>query len=85
MQSGRALTKLWVLELRNTAAQYNDPLMGWTGNRDTCQQVKLHFHSLDDALHYAQVHNYNVVLSHPHSTKVMPKCYADNFKFSKIL
>ena len=31
-----------------------DPLMGWTGSRDTMEQVQLWFHTLDEAKAYAE-------------------------------
>ena len=40
MQSGVGKTKEWLLESEPTPKQV-DPLMGWTGSRDTMQQVQL--------------------------------------------
>src|SRR5262245_31117953 len=43
MQSGRALTRAWVLEFAPAERKENDPLMGWVGSGDTEQQVRLFF------------------------------------------
>ena len=48
MQSGQANTREWLLE-SEPAPKILDPLMGWTGSRDTMQQVQLWFHTLDEA------------------------------------
>ena len=54
MQSGRALTDLWVLEFEPAEAKKPDPLTGWAGSGDTREQVKLRFPSLDAATDYAK-------------------------------
>ena len=48
MQSGWGKTKEWLLE-SEPAPKILDPLMGWTGSRDTMQQVQLQFSTLDEA------------------------------------
>ena len=85
MQSGQAKTKQWVLEFRDTAAQYTEPLMGWTGSRDTRKQVKLYFLTLNDAKDYALNHGLQASVRQPHRLHCQPKSYADNFKATKIL
>ena len=42
-QSGQARSKNWVLEFPPEFAPQIDPLMGWTGTRDTRRQVRLWF------------------------------------------
>ena len=58
MQSGQRNTKEWVLEAE-PARKELDPLMGWTGSRNTMEQVKLFFHTLDEAKAYADNFAYN--------------------------
>ena len=53
MQSGQGKTKEWLLE-SEPMPKILDPLMGWTGSRDTMQQVQLWFHTLDEAKAHAE-------------------------------
>ena len=53
MQSGQRNTKEWLLE-SEPAPKEIDPLMGWTSSRDTMQQVKLYFATLEEATAYAK-------------------------------
>ena len=53
MQSGQRNTKEWLLE-SEPAPKEIDPLMGWTSSRDTMQQVKLYFATLEEAKAYAE-------------------------------
>ena len=39
MQSGRALTKRWLLEYEPESPRKIDPLMGWTSSGDMLSQV----------------------------------------------
>ena len=50
MQSGRAGTKSWIMEIEPEARREMDPLMGWTSSRDTRGQVRLAFDSDWDAM-----------------------------------
>lgn len=85
MQSGQGKTKQWILEFKDLTAQYTEPLMGWTGSRDTRKQVKLYFLTLNDAKDYAHNLGLEVFIRQPHKAIYQPKSYADNFKASKIL
>ncbi|MFZ3032473.1 MAG: ETC complex I subunit [Parvibaculum sp.] len=79
MQSGRARTKLWVLEFVSTDRQI-DPLMGWTSSLDTNTQVKLQFESKEAAVAYATKHGIDYQLVEPRTPRPLLKAYADNFK-----
>ena len=79
MQSGRARTKLWVLDFVSTDRQI-DPLMGWTSSPDTNPQVSLRFESKEAAVAYATKHGIDFQLVEPKSPRVLLKAYADNFK-----
>ena len=79
MQSGRAKTRLWVLEFVSTERDI-DPLMGWTGSTDTNPQVKLQFESKEAAVAYATKHGIDFQLVEPKTPRPLLKAYADNFK-----
>jgi hypothetical protein len=83
MQSGQGKTKEWVLETE-PAPKIIDPLMGWTGSRDTMQQVRLHFETLEEAKAYAEKSGWRYVVELPHARHVRPKAYADNFAYNRI-
>ena len=79
MQSGKGNTKDWILEFVPQNTRFIDPVMGWSGNYDTKQQLHLKFKTLDEAEHYAkgQALDYTVVL--PKTRKLIKQTYADNF------
>jgi hypothetical protein len=83
MQSGQGKTKEWLLETE-PAPKILDPLMGWTGSRDTMQQVKLHFATLDEAKAYAEKKGWPYTIEQPHARHVRPKAYADNFAYNRV-
>jgi len=85
MQSGRGNTQLWVLEFEPSDGKKNDPLMGWSGSRDTRSQVKLRFASKEQAVAHAQRNGWIVRLQEPQERRVKPKSYADNFAFNRIV
>lgn len=83
-QSGRALTRQWVLEYMPVAPQRADPLTGWIGGEDTLRQVRLTFPSRDAAVAYAEKNGiaFEVEPVAP-GPGLKPKAYADNFKFGR--
>jgi ETC complex I subunit conserved region len=83
MQSGVGKTKEWLLE-SEPAPKFVDPLMGWTGSRDTMQQVQLWFPTLDEAKGHAEKNGWQYTVEMPHSRPVRPKAYADNFAFNRV-
>ena len=85
MQSGRAGTRRWVLELVGEGRRAQDPLMGWTGSADTDQQVRLKFASKDEAVAFAEANGYAYAVAEPHTRRVKPKNYADNFRYDNPL
>jgi len=82
MQSGQAKTKEWLVETEPTPKEI-DPLMGWTSSRDTMQQVKLFFHTLEEAKAYAEKNSWQYSIELPHARHVKPKAYADNFAYGR--
>jgi hypothetical protein len=83
MQSGQRNTREWLLE-SEPAPKEIDPLMGWTSSRDTMQQVKLYFATLEEATAYAKKEGWRYTVELPHARHVRPKAYADNFAYNRI-
>ena len=78
MQSGKAKSKLWLLEFDTLNNDIN-PLMGWESSKDTMSEVKLEFHSKDDAIDYAKKNNLDFYIVEPEKRKLIIKSYTDNF------
>jgi hypothetical protein len=83
MQSGRGLTKEWVVEFEPGARQ-PEPLMGWTSSDDTLAQVRLSFATKEEAVAYADKHGLIYALEEPQERRIKPKAYADNFRFDRL-
>ena len=79
MQSGKANSDEWVLELDVDAARRVDPLMGWTSSGDTNSQVKLNFDSREEAVAYAKRRGLPFQVREMREPKRVIKAYADNF------
>ena len=84
MQSGTAGTKKWILEFLPSAPKFVDDLMGWVGQTDTTQQMKLSFETEEEAMAYAKARGYRISESKPRKRILKPKAYADNFRFDKV-
>ena len=85
MQSGRAQTKKWVLEYEPANRRDPDPLMGWSSARDTLNQVRLRFDTLDEARAFADEHGLEYTLNEPNPRTPKMKSYADNFRYDRVL
>ena len=80
MQSGRARTGEWLLEVERDEAQRPDPLTGWPGSGDTETQVQLPFPTREAALAYAEGQGLRVEVI-PLGPRVLKlQAYADNFR-----
>ena len=73
MQSGRAGTRRWVLEYEPATPREPDPLMGWASARDTLNQVRLKFETLEEAKQFAEKKGLDYIV-------VEPQEYADMFE-----
>ena len=80
MQSGKARTKLWVLEYEPETARKPDPLMGWAGSGDTREQVRLKFDSCEKAQAYAEKYGIAARVHPVPPKKLKIQAYADNFR-----
>ena len=85
MQSGLARTKDWVIEDEPRVPREIDPLMGWTSSADMRQQVLLRFETKEEAIAYAERNGIAYTVLEPQPRKVVPKSYAENFKFGRIV
>jgi len=85
MQSGLARTKDWVLEDEPRVPREIDPLMGWTSSSDMRQQVQLRFETKEEAIAYAERNGIAYTVHDPQPRKAVPKSYADNFKFGRLV
>jgi ETC complex I subunit conserved region len=83
MQSGQANTREWVLE-SEPAPKEIDPLMGWTGSRNTMEQVRLWFRTLDEAKAHAERNGWQYTVELPKERAIRPKAYADNFAYNRV-
>ena len=54
MQSGTAKTKDWVLDYEPEAPPEVEPLMGWTSSADMKQELRLRFHTKEEAIAYCE-------------------------------
>ena len=84
MQSGKARARDWVLEFAPASARTPDPLMGWTSSRNTMQQVRLFFPTLEEATAHAEKNGWQYTVEQPHSRPVRAKAYADNFAYNRV-
>jgi hypothetical protein len=84
MQSGRANTARWVLEVEAETARRVDPLMGWTsGDSVTSGQLQLKFATSEEAVAYAEKHGLPFRVEEPHQSTPQPKAYSDNFAYHR--
>jgi hypothetical protein len=83
MQSGTAASQDWHLEFDVASARFIEPLMGWTGSRDTRGQVVLSFPSKAAAIAFAEKNGLSYVVEEPQTRRPVRRSYADNFAFDR--
>ena len=79
VQSGRARTRYWVLEIEPRGRKEPDPLIGWVGGGDTAEQVRLRFPSKEAAIAHARRKGIPYEVHEPRLRLVRPQSYSDNF------
>jgi hypothetical protein len=84
MQSGRAQTRKWLLEYEPATRRDPDPLMGWSSARDTLNEVRLRFDSLEEAVAFAKKHGLDYAIIEPQAPRPKAKSYADNFRYDRV-
>jgi hypothetical protein len=72
---------MWVLEYELETPRRQEPVMGWTCANDTFNQVQMKFASKDAAIAMAESEGWEYVVSEPHTRKIKPRNYIDNFKY----
>jgi len=82
MQSGQGSHE-WILDYAPASPRRADPLMGWIGSNDTQAQVSLRFATRDEAVAYAEREGIPFDIELARVRRVLPKSYADNFKFGR--
>jgi hypothetical protein len=80
MQSGRGNSRQWVLVFDAEGAKSIEPLMGYTSQIDTRQQVRLTFDSLEEAEAYAQRNGIAYAVQPEHVPTPKRSSYTDNFR-----
>ncbi len=83
MQSGRAKTKHWLVEFEPGSPLRNDSLMGWVGQGDTRNQLRLKFESREEAIAYCEKEGLDFQIVEPKTRTPKHKSYADNFRHNR--
>jgi hypothetical protein len=83
MQSGTARTKEWVLDYEPAEPREVEPLMGWTSSGDMRQQLRLRFHTKEEAIAYCERHGIAYQVSEAKEPVRRTIAYADNFAYSR--
>ncbi len=84
-QSGHARTKAWLLEYERSGPREIEPLMGWTGSRETSAQVKISFDTKEEAVAFAEKLGIAYRVEEPAPEKERRGLsYSDNFKSNRV-
>jgi hypothetical protein len=83
MQSGKAKTRLWVLEFDQEQPRSIDPILGYTSSGDMKQQVKLSFETQEQAEAYAKREGIEYRVIEPRDPIRQSVSYSDNFRFTR--
>lgn len=84
MQSGKAKTRVWLLEFVRNLPMRPDALMGWTTMSETVpQQLHLKFKTREEAVAYAEAKGIIFEVREPNAPHVGAKAYAENFAHTK--
>jgi NADH dehydrogenase ubiquinone Fe-S protein 4 len=82
-QSGRALTKQWLLIYEVASPRTPDPLMGWSSAADTLNEVQLKFDTLEEAVAFAKKEGLDYTVIEPQEPRLRLRSYADNFRWQR--
>ena len=85
MQSGRANSRIWVLEFAGTKGREIDPLTGTYRSDDPLKQVDLKFETLEAAVAYAKANNIPHRVEKPKTVKRIHRSYSENFDYDRKL
>lgn len=78
-QSGRLCGEIWHLIFHAPSKVKIDPLMHWTSQEDTCQEVILKFKTKKDAINYAKKQELRyIVQESPPATELKAHSYTEH-------
>jgi hypothetical protein len=83
MQSGKGKTGFWVLEFEPEQPRTIDPLMGYTSSRDMKRQIRLSFHTREEAVAYAERNGIAFRVEEPKEPRRRQVSYAENFRYDR--
>ena len=83
MQSGKAKTGHWVLEFEPEQPRKIDPLMGYTTSGDMKSQIRLTFHTFEEAVAYAEKNGIAYQVQQPKEARRRQISYAENFRYDR--
>ncbi|MEO3387669.1 ETC complex I subunit [Mesorhizobium sp. CAU 1741] len=83
MQSGKSKTGYWVLEFDPEQPRKIDPLMGYTTSGDMKSQIRLTFHTLEEAVAYAEKSGITFRVQQPKEPRRRQMSYAENFRYDR--
>lgn len=84
MQSGKANTGFWFLRYEPSQAKMVEPLMGYTANFDTKNQIVLKFRRKEEAIAYAYKAGIPYQISKPKQARRRVVSYSDNFRCDRV-
>jgi hypothetical protein len=79
VSSGKAKSRVWLLEMESSERREADPLIGWVGSGDTATQVTLRFPTKEAAIAFARREGIAYWVEEPQERVLRPKSYSDNF------
>lgn len=82
--SGLGKTVRWLLEYEPEKPRVIEPLMGWTGQGDMHQQIKLWFATKEEAVAYAVREGIPYRVEEPQLPVRRSVAYADNFRSDRV-
>lgn len=83
MQSGKARSKVWRLEIVAEDAPFIEPVMGWIGSDNMyAAEFVLNFATKEEAVNYAERHKLKYEVIAPREPKLKIQAYSDNFKYN---
>jgi hypothetical protein len=83
MQSGKALTRDWLLVYEPEIAKRVEPLMGYTSSSDMNSQIKLSFETRELAIDYAERNAIPYRVEEPQEAKRRKISYSENFNWNR--
>ena len=83
MQSGKALTREWLLVYEPEDAKRVEPLMGYTSSTDMKSQIRLSFETRELAIEYADRNAIPYRVEEAQETTRRKMSYSENFRYDR--